>query len=301
MTGGEGREVDRRPVRSGASGRPARRLPGPVRAMAWAAVILTGLSGCGEGGEIEVRLPALDVVSRPPFQVVEAATHDREDFSGARLGILSPADGARFAEGDSVTVEFTLSGFELGHPHAPGPGLDRGVAQAPEGRHIRLLVGDRREVVVTNLDEPVVLTGLPPGTHHLRAMPVTELYESVKAPGAFVHRVIHVGEGEPEPEVRDGPVLTAVRPWGEYGGAAADSILVDWYLAGVRLTEDGTRLRLTVEGLGRSELTRWVPYFLVGLPDGVHTIRMELVDEEGRRLPGPLTRAERMITVDRRR
>lgn len=252
--------------------------------MALVALILAGLSGCGEGGEIEVRLPALDVVSRPAFQVVEAATDGREDFSGARLGISRPADGARFAEGDSVSVEFTLSGFELGLPHGAGPG--RAVAQAPEGRHIRLLVGDRREVIVTNLDEPVVLTGLPPGTHHLRAMPMTESYESVKAPGTFVHRVIHVGEGEPAPEVRDGPVLTAIRPWGEYGGAAADSILVDWYLAGVRLTEEGTRLRLTVEGLGRSELTRWVPHFLVGLPDGVHTIRLELVDQEGRKVAG---------------
>lgn len=295
MTKVAGPPGGRRMVRSGERTGQIR-LPGALL-LFLALLPLGGVSACGDGREVEVRLPALDVAPRTTFRVIEAPD-GRAEFSGTRLGISSPADGARLAVGDSLRVEFTLSGFALGPPDPEGP--ERGVARAPEGRHIRLLVGDQREVIVTDVTEPVYLRGLAPGTHHLRAVPVTEWFESVKVPGAFVHRIIQVGEGDPEPEARDGPVLTAIRPRGEYRGAAADSILVDWHLAGVRLSEDGIRLRLTVEGLGRADLTRWVPYFLVGLPDGVHTIRLELVDEEGRRLPGPLTRAERVITVDRR-
>lgn len=259
--------------------------------------LAAGVAACGEAGEVEVRLPPVDVVPRPPFQLMQVADA-RARFAETRLGMATPEEGAAVAQGDTVLVSFTLSGFDLGVP-TPGS-LERGLALAAEGQHIRLLVGDRREMVVTDLDEPVVLADLPPGIHHLRAVPVTEWYESIKTPGAFVHRVIQVGEADSAPRQDDGPVLTPVRPWGDYRGAAADSILVDVHLAGVRLSEDGIRLRLTVEGLGRAEMTRWTPHVMVGLPDGVHTIRLELVDEQGRRLPGSLARAERVITVDRR-
>lgn len=282
----------------GRDGPGCRRPPCGCRTLCLLLLMAAGAWGCGESGEVEVRLPPLDVVPRAPFQLIQVSDA-RATFAETRLGMASPEEGAAIAEGDTVQVAFTLSGFDLGVP-TPGSG-ERGLTLAAEGQHIRLLVGDRQEVVVTDLDEPVTLADLPPGTHHLRAVPVTEWYESVKTPGAFVHRVIHVGEGEDSPRLDDGAVLTPIRPWGEYRGARADSILVDVHLTGVRLSDDGIRLRLTVEGLGRAEITRWAPHVMVGLPDGVHRVRLELVDDEGRRLPGPLTRAERVITVDRRR
>jgi hypothetical protein len=261
----------------------------------------TGLSAFGVLALIAACAPGDDAPPVPPSAADEgvaqfiASPQTAPDARGAVLRIVSPADGARFEEGAEVAVRFELEGYELRVPTPTGD--QRGLARAPDGQHIHLIVNDRSYQAVYDLDEPVVLGDLPAGTHVIRAFPGRDWHESVKAPGAFDQVVIVIGDGPLESFVGENVIYS--RPQGVYEGAAADSILVDFYVNGLELGPGAYQILFTLDDGQRFEVTDWQPYMLVGLADGEHTLRMEVFDSEGEAVNTPLLPVERTFEVRR--
>jgi hypothetical protein len=213
----------------------------------------------------------------------------------AALRIVTPSDGDRFQEGEDVEVRLGLVGYELRVPTPTGD--ERGLARAPDGQHIHLIVNDRSYQAIYDLDEPVVLEDLPAGTHVIRAFPGRDWHESVKSPGVFDQVVIVVGDGDLDAFV--GPNVVYSRPQGVYEGAQADSILVDFYVDGIELGEDSYQLLFTLNDTQTFRITTWQPYLLVDVPAGEHTLRMELFDAAGQRVETPFIPMERSFEVRR--
>lgn len=278
----------------------------PILARSVPALLVFYLTGCGEPsgmGGVEEVLPrngaqiTRDDETLKGVRLLRLAPAGPE-FPNARLGLLAPEPGARFAEGDAVELTFTLTGFEPGVSTLQAE--DRGLARA-HGQYVHLVVNDEVHHSVSDLSKPVVLEGLPAGTYAIRAFPARDWHEGVKTPGALVQRLVVVGEGEPSlpPPEEWGATLIYSRPQGRYTGADADSILVDFYLSGVRLSEEGARVRLQVNGNREFLIHEWAPHVLIGLPPGDHTLRMDLVGPDGARIRSPFTPMERTIAVER--
>lgn len=79
------------------------------------------------------------------------------------------------------------------------------------------------------------------------------------------------------------PLLTYSRPKGEYKGADADAIMIDFWLANAKLTGDGGeyRVRYSVDGGEAKFIDKWEPIWLTGWTNGKHAIKLELVDKDG--------------------
>ena len=79
------------------------------------------------------------------------------------------------------------------------------------------------------------------------------------------------------------PLLTYSRPKGEYKAAEADPIMIDFWLANAQLKGDGGqyRVRYSVDGGEAKYIDKWAPVWLSGWTGGKHTIKLELVDEDG--------------------
>lgn len=79
------------------------------------------------------------------------------------------------------------------------------------------------------------------------------------------------------------PLLTYSRPKGEYKGADADPIMIDFWLANAKLTGDGGeyRVRYSVNGGEAKFIEKWTPLWLQGWTAGKHSIKLELVDKDG--------------------
>ncbi|HSI89354.1 MAG TPA: hypothetical protein VK918_09880 [Pyrinomonadaceae bacterium] len=79
------------------------------------------------------------------------------------------------------------------------------------------------------------------------------------------------------------PLLTYSRPKGEYKGADADPIMIDFWLIGGQLTGDGGqyRVRYSVNDGEAKYIDRWAPVWLSGWTAGKHSIKLELVDAGG--------------------
>jgi hypothetical protein len=79
------------------------------------------------------------------------------------------------------------------------------------------------------------------------------------------------------------PLLTYSRPKGEYKAAESDPIMIDFWLTNAQLKGDGGqyRVRYTVDNGEAKYIDKWAPIWLSGWTAGKHTIKLELVDEDG--------------------
>ena len=79
------------------------------------------------------------------------------------------------------------------------------------------------------------------------------------------------------------PLLTYSRPKGDYKGADADAIMIDFWLTNAKLTGNGGEysVRYSIDGGEAKMLDKWEPIWLTGWTNGKHTIKLELVDKSG--------------------
>jgi hypothetical protein len=96
------------------------------------------------------------------------------------------------------------------------------------------------------------------------------------------------------------PLLTYSRPKGEYKGADAEAIMIDFWLSNAKLQGDGGeyRVRYSVDGGEAKFLDKWEPIWLKGWTPGKHTVKLELVDKDGNPVAnGDYNSTSREITV----
>ncbi len=182
-----------------------------------------------------------------------------------------------------------------------------------DGAAVQLSLDDHPPHLVTSLQSIPRLgelvaedRGLDVGVHRLFAVAVRGNGETVK-PAASTSRApyatvrFHLGE-RGRPEV-DSPRIVYSQPRGTFNGeAAADSILVDFYLLNITLGEATWGVDVRVDGLAGSWSTRvhqWQPLWLRGLPSGDYAVSLQLVSANGATKNVPGGRVERTITVNR--
>jgi hypothetical protein len=80
------------------------------------------------------------------------------------------------------------------------------------------------------------------------------------------------------------PLLTYSRPKGEYKGEDADPIMIDFWLSNAKLKGDGGeyRVRYVVDDDDPKFIDKWEPVWLSGWISGKHTVRLELLDKDGK-------------------
>lgn len=224
---------------------------------------------------------------------VEEGERSQEQFSGAELEITSPGEGRVFEEGESVNVEFDVSGFEL-QSHTPGY-EEKGWAYSDNGQHIHVIRNQGPYNAI--YENSFTLEDLEPGIHRLHAFPSRSWHESVKSPGAYDHVTFFVGEESENPLNFDEPYFVYSRPKGQYTGDGASDIMFDFYLQNAELGEDAYRLELEINGEHVKTITSWVPHHITGLPDGTHEITATLVDPDGNEVDNGINPVTREITV----
>jgi hypothetical protein len=79
------------------------------------------------------------------------------------------------------------------------------------------------------------------------------------------------------------PLLTYSRPKGDYAGADADPIMIDFWLVNAKLQGEGGeyRVRYTVDGQAPGFIDTWGPIWLSGWTSGKHSVKLELIDKAG--------------------
>ncbi len=161
------------------------------------------------------------------------------------------------------------------------------------GPHLNVILDNQPFQAIYDLDQPLILEDLSPGTHTLRAFASRPWDESFKNEGAYAQTTFHIftktDDNNPDPAL---PLLTYSAPKGNYG---AEPILLDFYLTNTPLSntplqlvaqdnldDDSVdwRIRVTVNGQSFL-LDRWESIYLTGFKEGKNWVELEFLDEQG--------------------
>ena len=252
----------------------------------------------------------LQVVPRPQTIVDLMKERGEQDNATPTLKIVSPANNA-VIKGSVVAVRLNLRGELQGYKPHKDPATNT-------GNHIHVILDNQPYEAYYEFDQPFELRNVTAGKHTLRVFPSRPWHESYKNDGAFQMVTFTVEDGgdaskptttnsgqtmannnsSPAPSpVREGkdvssstagevdpakPLLTYSRPKGEYKGADAEAIMIDFWLSNAKLKGDGGeyRVRYIIDDDEARFIDKWDPIWLSGWTSGKHTVRIELLDKD---------------------
>ncbi len=180
----------------------------------------------------------------------------------------------------------------------------------PKGAYLQLFLDNRPyDKPITDLKSTIKLTELAPdgslseGDHIIAAILCNPNHESIKGQGGVDAHRFTVAKKTPAIDWKSSaPMMILARPHGTYAGAAADDILIDFYVLNALLGQKDNYVHVTLKGPGiKDEKTQniyeWQPYSIVSPHDGEYTIRAELMDKNGNPVPGPWNDTTRTFKV----
>ncbi|HKS30340.1 MAG TPA: hypothetical protein VJS44_21120 [Pyrinomonadaceae bacterium] len=270
---------------------------------------------------------------RPQGVKDKAAALGEADTASPKLRIAEPREGATIA-GSTVRLKLNLTS-DKGYK----PGKDPATGMGP---HIHVILDNQPYEAYYSLDQPFELRNVSEGKHTIRVFASRPWHESYKNDGSFQMVTFTVkggGDASKPTTTNTGqvmantnagsnanagaqapaegkdfaastagdvdpkkPLLTYSRPKGEYKGADADPIMIDFWLSNAKLAGDGGeyRVRYSVDGGEAKMLDKWQPIWLSGWTSGKHTVKLELVDKSGNVVAnGDYNSTTREITVQK--
>jgi len=209
---------------------------------------------------------------------------------GVKFAITDPTEGA-VVEGPDVTVKFTVENWKLFKDE-----------KTQTGQHIHFIL-DNEPYIAQYSTDPMVFKNVAPGPHVVRAFPSRPWHECVKEDTAFSMVQFYVKEKSGTLPIDPGKeMLVYSRPKGEYSiaspppGQPVEGILIDFFAPNVKIGETGFEARATLDNSRRIKIETWQPYYIQGLEEGSHTLKLELL-KDGKPVEGNFNTTERTITI----
>lgn len=252
---------------------------------------------------------SITVVERPDSIKEKMKTRGEQDEAQPDLTLESPKENETI---NSSTVKIkVMIGGDL-------KGLKMGKDDSGAGNHVHVILDNQPYAAHYMWDEGFELRNVTDGDHTLRifaSRPWHESYKDVKAfkvikftvkdgkadetkptTDANDNKMADAKSGEKKMEGADvkestagnvdfaKPMLTYSRPKGEYKGVDAEAIMIDFWLSNAKLTGDGGEynVRYSINGGEPQMIEKWAPIWIKGWKEGANTVKLELVDKDGK-------------------
>nr|MDZ8036488.1 hypothetical protein [Nostoc sp. CreGUA01] len=273
----------------------------PILKWVMTLVLVCGLSSCGDkAGSQEVSIGNQEKGARisqvsKQFSEVAPPTVIQElrpilELYQPQVTIITPKPDEVFSD-NKVTARFQVKDL----PIFKDPQLQL-------GPHLHVFLDNQPYIPVYDLNQPLVLPDLSPGTHTLRVFASRPWHESFKNEGAYAQTTFHVftktDDNNPASSL---PLLTYSRPQSSYG---AEPILLDFYLTNAPLhlaaSENAKdefsdwRIRCTINGESFI-FDRWQSIYLKGWQPGKNWVKLEFLDNQGNPLKNAFNTTVRLI------
>ncbi len=266
----------------------------------------------------------LTVVDRPDSIKEKMKARGDQASLTPELNVDSPKEGETI-NNSTVKVKVKVAGA-----------LTMGKDDHGAGNHVHVILDNQPYAAHYMWDEGFELRNVTDGEHTLRLFPSRPWHESYKNEKAFkiIKFTVKNGKADETKPTTDGngnkmadaksgakemegadaqnsnagnvdftkPLLTYSRPKGEYKGADAEAIMIDFWLTNAKLSGDGGeyKVRYSINGGEPKMLEKWEPIWLKGWSEGKNSIKLELVDKDGKLVEnGGYNSTTREITVSK--
>ncbi|WKV13703.1 phosphopeptide-binding protein [Marivirga harenae] len=215
-------------------------------------------------------------------------------FDDSMLEMLSPMENETNIEAGPVKFSYNVKNYELATQTIDAD--VKNCANSPKGQHIHLILNNQP---YSAHYEAEFTKDLEEGHYVALSFLSRSYHESVKSYGAANIRQFTVGKEPSGQEIADlsDPHMFYSRPKGTYSGKDAKKVLLDFYLLNTELSEEGNKVRATING-EEFMLDNWQPYFIEGAEMGEMKIKLELLDADGKLIPSPFNPVERTVTLE---
>ncbi len=183
-----------------------------------------------------------------------------------------------------VSFSFQVDHYALGNqtPDAES----KLCANSAKGQHIHYIIDNQpyKAFYISDFDD-----ALTEGHHTILAFLSRSYHESIKTKKAYIlFNMDVIGKAEITGTLTNlkAQHLFYSRPKGEYVGNDTKKIMLDFYLVNTTIAENGNKVKAIINGT-EFILADWKPYTIEGLPLGENTIQLQLIDKNGKLIPGP--------------
>jgi len=222
-----------------------------------------------------------------------------------------PHDGA-VVKGNPVWIQLRVDGYALG---VDSPFDRKGeIANSSMGQSIHVVIDNEPYFAINGPSiQPFNEEGfyynqsykfeipfkLKEGFHAIRVFPTRSYGESLKGERTYQAGYFFVGRETSAflEDLLSRPCLTYNEPSEQMAYSESKPILLDFYISNCELSPDGYKVRLTIDGKVQRTLVSWSPYYVYGLKKGKHSVRLELLDEKNKVVPGPYNDVQHTIDV----
>jgi hypothetical protein len=213
------------------------------------------------------------------------------DFPDASLTMIEPHTVKDCLMPGNILFQYDVKNFKLTDQTNGAAMCD--CNNSNKGQHIHQIINNQPYIARY---KDTFYSDLKPGNYVNLAFLSRSYHESVKNKNAYVLTQFKVGETKEKSVGLSSPLLFYSRPKGEYKGKDTANVLLDFYLVNTNLSPKGNKVIATING-NEFTLTKWTGYGLSGLKMGENTIKLELVNKDGKLIPGPYNSVERKIKL----
>lgn len=194
-------------------------------------------------------------------------------------------------ENSNNNFNFDVENYELG-VQTIGAG-ENGLANSAKGQHIHMIVNNGPYSAHYTSD---FSKELQQGNNLILFFLSRSFHESIKNPNAFSLIQVSSGAQEHEPYDLESEFLFYSRPKGVYEGNDTKKLLLDFYLVNTEISAVGNKVRATIND-SEFMIDEWVPYYIEGLSTGEVTIKLELLNSNGKLIDSPFNPVVRLVTL----
>ena len=217
------------------------------------------------------------------------------DFPDAKLILKKPLLDANLAVG-TVDFEFGVESdtYKLGVVSTDA--ASKGCANSDKGQHIHIIL-DNQPYEASYDSNYTTKASLDAGNHVVLAFLSRSYHESIKSKDAYQLSQFKVGDEGMDAVDLAAEHLFYSRPKGEYKAKDVEQVMLDFYLVNTTISEEGNYVLATFNDSTEFKITKWVPFFVKGLPLGLNKVELKLMNKENEVIPGPFNAVVREFSL----
>jgi len=216
------------------------------------------------------------------------------EFPDAELDIKDVKAEPQGPDSVKITINYTVKNYELKSQTSDAG--TKNCNNSKDGQHIHFILDNQPYVA---LYEPTRTFTVPvKSEHYLMSFLSRSYHESLKTPKAGILYRFSVDEKGKltKLEIPKTPMIFYSRPKGDYVGADTRNLLLDFYVYNTTLEAGGNKVKVDVNGTS-FDIDKWQPYFIQNAPMGEVTVKVQLVDKEGKNIEGINTSVTRKVNL----
>ncbi|WP_118974436.1 hypothetical protein [Taibaiella koreensis] len=226
----------------------------------------------------------------PSGPITIAPVTGSPEFPDAQLGVKNVKAELQGTDSVKITIDYDVKNYEL--KSQTGDAASKNCNNSKDGQHIHFILDNQPYVA---LYEPKRTFTVPvKSEHYLMSFLSRSYHESIKTPkaGVLYHFSVDEKGKLTKMDIPKTPMIFYSRPKGEYLGADTKNLLLDFYVYNTTLAPDGNKVKVDVNGTN-FDIDKWQPYFIQNAPMGDVTVKVQLVDKDGKNIEGVNTSVSR--------